>query len=163
MASAIDDIDASDMDQLLAETLLHHNSEIENDMQAIGLPMAPDSAISMPVTEAVGEVDTLNYPTITQQCGPIEQGFAYAFMTNTNDVFSNDTVSPSLPALTDDTLDESSDDDIDPDDDVIEVNEDGTEASRNPSVRKRKKHAPMTEEQQKSKHSVISTTVKTLY
>ena len=138
MVSAIHDANAFDTDQLLAESLLQYNSGIDNNTQTIGLPTSPDSATSIPTTVPVDEVNIPNHPTATQ---PYETD---ALRTDANDVFSNDTISPPLPPLTDDCLDEISDDD---DDNVIQVNEYGTEASRNTPARKRKKHAPMTEEQ----------------
>ena len=99
MASAID------RDQLLVESLLRYNSEIDNNMQAIELPKAPHSATSIPTTEPVDEAKDRNYPTAAQRYK------TDAFMTDANDVFSNDVVSPPLPALTSATLDETSDDD----------------------------------------------------
>lgn len=151
MAYAIDGADTLDADQLLAETLLLHNAEIDDNMEAAGLSMAPDSAVSTSVIEAVGEVDTFNSPTITNFNSPatIQQYGTDAFITNANDI-----VSPQLPELTEDIVDETSEDEHDPDDDAVEVNEDGTEAIRFASVRKRKSHAPMTEEQQRSEYLV---------
>ena len=161
MASTKGDPDDSDADQLLAEALVQYNSEIDYIVQTTGLPMSPDSAMSKSTTEDVGAVDTSDSSTTAQQQNvPAGQGFADASMTPANDVFTSDIVSPPLPALVEDPQDETSDDDIESDDDGIEVNEDGTEATRFGSVRKRKHHAPMTEEQQRSKPPIPITASK---